>query len=41
MIPNWNWKGETLLAFAPSVEFMEDWSFYYWLGRYEPIEDEL
>lgn len=37
MIPQWNWKGETLIGgkIVPVAVSI------YWFAKYEPIEDEL
>ena len=42
MTPAWNWKGQTLLEmWGLNVCGTEVTAYYFWLQRYEPIEDEL
>ena len=42
--PSWNWKGQTLWNMWDEVRLLGQVHTklgYFWLRRYEPIEDEL
>ena len=44
MIPSWNWEGKTLWEMWPGIASCKEEHTvvdYFWLQRYEPIEDEL
>lgn len=42
MISSWNWEGKTLWELWPGFASSKgEEVHFFWLQRYEPIEDEL